>query len=307
MNFKQLQYFHQVYKDGSIQKAAANLYVSQQAVSRMLLTLEEELNVTLFHRGSSGVVPTEWGMLLARNTADILPRLERLADDIRHRNHALGGSVTFGALHGHLGLGTRLEIGALARFRHAYPQISLSYLNGNQGELLDLLREGKLDFVFSTFPGDTVSFRCWKLFDYGWCAAMGTDHPLAGREKLFIKDLARQTLVFPGDEQYDRMQILKELPGEKQPRFVDADGIFYDIILQQLLPMKAIMLCTDFQAKLLNPAIIRCIPFETELLNAQIFLICRSDAPLSKIALLTLNYLLDSWRLIRPVMEKPAD
>lgn len=302
MNFKQLQYFHQVYIDGSIQKAAGNLYVSQQAVSRMLMNLEDELQVELFQRESWGVVPTEWGVLLARNTADILPRLDRLADDIRNKNQDLGGSVRIGVLLGHLGKGTRLEIGALDSFRKTYPQIELSHVNGTPGGLADMLREGKVDFALSTFPGDAASFRCWKLFDYEWCAAMGTDHPLAGRESLTVRDLARQTLIFPGDAQYDRMQILRELPSGMQPLFIDAAGFFYDIILQQLLPMKAVMLCTDFQARLLNPAIIRCVPFMTDLLDSQIFLICRADAPLTKVAQHAMNYLLDSWKFLRPVM-----
>lgn len=300
MDFKQLRCFRQVYTDRSIRKAAENLYVSQQALSRMLMNLEEEFQVKLFSRGSRGVVPTEWGELLARETEDILPRLDRLTVDIRKRNPDLGGSVRIGALLGHLGKGTNLEICALDNFRKAYPEIELSYVNGTPGDLADMLREGKIDFSFSTFPGDLASFRCWKLFDYGWCAAMGKEHSLAGRESLTVRDLAYQTLIFPSDAWYDRMQIRRALPGDAQPQFIDAAGFFYDIVFQQLLPMKAIMLCTDFQAKLLNPAIIECVPFETDLLNSQIFLIYLAEAPLSTAARLAISYLLASWGFLLP-------
>lgn len=295
MDLKQLRYFRQIYSDGSIQKAAGNLYVSQQAVSRMLLNLEDDLKVELFRRGPRGVEPTEWGMLLARETEDILPRLDRLASDIRYRSHNLGGKVRFGVLYGHFGKGTKLEIGALDSFRKACPQILLSHVNGTPQELADLLMDGKVDFVFSTFPVDPAPFRCWKLFDYEWRAAMGINHPLAGHESLMVKDLTRQTLIFPSDAHYDRMQILRALPGDAEPTFVSARGIFYDIVLQQLLPMNAIMLCTGFQAGLLNPEVIRCVPFITDLLDAQIFLICRADAPLSGAAHKALSHLMDSW------------
>ena len=295
MDIKQFRYFRQIYTDGSIQKAAKNLYVSQQAVSRMLLNLEDDLKVELFRRSPRGVEPTEWGMLLARETEDILPRIDRLTADIRHRSENLGGSVRIGVLYGHLGKGTKLEISALDSFRKAYPQILLTHVNGTPGDLANMLLDGKADFVFSTFPVDPGPFRCWKLFDYEWRAAMGVDHPLAGRESLSVKDLARQTLIFPGDANYDRMQILRALPGDAEPTFVCARGIFYDIVLQQLLPMKAIMLCTGFQAKLLNPEIFRCLPFITDLLDSQMFLICRADAPLSNIAHLAVNHLMDAW------------
>ena len=48
MNIRQLEYFVKVYESGSFFKAADSLFISQQALSRALATLEQELNAQSF-------------------------------------------------------------------------------------------------------------------------------------------------------------------------------------------------------------------------------------------------------------------
>ena len=56
MNIRQLEYFVKVYESGSFFKAADSLFISQQALSRALATLEQELNAQLFYRNHKGVI-----------------------------------------------------------------------------------------------------------------------------------------------------------------------------------------------------------------------------------------------------------
>ncbi len=59
MNFDQLHYFSEIYRQRSIAKAAENLYIFRQSLTMSLNKLEKELNVQLFFRSHHGVVPTE--------------------------------------------------------------------------------------------------------------------------------------------------------------------------------------------------------------------------------------------------------
>lgn len=45
MDIKTLKYFLQICKDGSFSKAAKNLYISQQGLSKAISNLEKEINV----------------------------------------------------------------------------------------------------------------------------------------------------------------------------------------------------------------------------------------------------------------------
>lgn len=56
MELRQLQYFMQICESGSILKAANNLYITQQAVSKSIAALERELGASLFYRTAKGVV-----------------------------------------------------------------------------------------------------------------------------------------------------------------------------------------------------------------------------------------------------------
>ena len=48
MNVRQLSYFMEVYRQGSIAGAARTLFISPQGISKTILSLEEEVSVELF-------------------------------------------------------------------------------------------------------------------------------------------------------------------------------------------------------------------------------------------------------------------
>ena len=58
------QIFNKVAETGNISLAAKELFISQPAISKSIIKLEEELNVLLFSRSSRGVRLTEEGKLL---------------------------------------------------------------------------------------------------------------------------------------------------------------------------------------------------------------------------------------------------
>ena len=62
MTFQQIRYVIFTAKYGSISAASKMLYVSQPTVSSEIRRLEEELNITIFNRGKSGIVVTEEGI-----------------------------------------------------------------------------------------------------------------------------------------------------------------------------------------------------------------------------------------------------
>jgi len=61
MEFKHIEYFTATYNLGSMSRAAQHLFISQQALSRIISNLEKELNCKLFERTPRGIVPTAQG------------------------------------------------------------------------------------------------------------------------------------------------------------------------------------------------------------------------------------------------------
>lgn len=61
VDFRQLETFVEVCEQMSFTKAASNLYISQQGVSKSIKTLEDELGVSLFLRTNSSISLTNYG------------------------------------------------------------------------------------------------------------------------------------------------------------------------------------------------------------------------------------------------------
>ena len=259
------------------------------------MNLEDELGTKLFIREARGVTPTERGTMLMRETEDLVARLDAVAFQIKSHNRVIGGTVRLGVLFGHMGAMSRLNTAAVYACRDAYPDIELITRNASPSAIEDAVEKGALDFGFSAFPSRPQRFSCHKLFEFKWFMIMGHDHPLADSPYLEVSDLAGQKLIFPKDEQYDRLQLVRALPDRMQPRFVDAEGTLFDVVFEQILPMKAMMLCAEPHAPLFNPAIVRSVPLRTDLLRSQIYLLYRKGAVLSDAARQVLSFLLNAW------------
>lgn len=78
MRLEQLKYVVEIYHTHSLSQAAKNLSLSQPSLSNALAALEEEWGVKLFHRLTTGVIPTEEGELLIPQVAAALNDLTQL-------------------------------------------------------------------------------------------------------------------------------------------------------------------------------------------------------------------------------------
>src|ERR1051326_6877570 len=76
--FQQLRGFCYAASSGSISKAAKRMNLSQPAVSQQIMSLENELAVSLFVRRGSKIQLTHEGELLYEMASDLIEQLENL-------------------------------------------------------------------------------------------------------------------------------------------------------------------------------------------------------------------------------------
>ena len=72
VNTQQLQYLVEIHRTGSISHAAANLYMSQPNLSRVLRDMEQSLGYPIFERTRKGVRPTQKGEQFLHHARNIL-------------------------------------------------------------------------------------------------------------------------------------------------------------------------------------------------------------------------------------------
>ena len=78
MTLLQMNYLVEIYRCGSMNKAAQNLFVSQSAVSAAIRELEEELGIRIFHRSNRGIALTEDGRELLAQVAPLVERSRKI-------------------------------------------------------------------------------------------------------------------------------------------------------------------------------------------------------------------------------------
>ena len=85
VDFRQLETFVEVCEQMSFTKAASNLYISQQGVSKSIKTLEDELGVSLFLRTNSSISLTNYGVILQRYAEDLVNNYTKVLTSILKR------------------------------------------------------------------------------------------------------------------------------------------------------------------------------------------------------------------------------
>ncbi|EGB13913.1 transcriptional regulator, LysR family [Pseudodesulfovibrio mercurii] len=174
-------------KHGNFRLAAEKLCISQPALSRSILTLEDKLGVRLFDRLRGKLLPTRYGAL-------ILQRGERLLNDIDllHRDIALLKGGEKGEIN--VGCGpfpAELLAGdAIGRFNKLFPKMTVKLTVDYAPRLTELLRKRVLDF----FVGESQEVKDVPEFEIVglppeelfYCVRKG--HPLAALENPTPED-----------------------------------------------------------------------------------------------------------------------
>lgn len=144
MDLRQIQYFVQIARSGSFNRAASHLYIAQSALSRQIRLLEEELGVSLLVRHARGVHLTSAGELLLER-ADALLRFSRqLRDEVTALGSEPRGEVIIGLPPS---LNDALAVPLLITMARRYPQVRLTTWVGTSMMLKGLVDTGAVDIA----------------------------------------------------------------------------------------------------------------------------------------------------------------
>ena len=210
MNFKQLEVFRAVMEAGSTIAAAASLGLSQSAISRQLTALEEEIGLELFLRDKGRLIPRPEAHLLIKDVEDISRGVVRLRNKI--------GDAKAGAYEDRLirlafphSLATTMLPGLLARFAEGHPQVTVELLSGPYDAIETMVRGRIADIGFVRLPPEDGSFDVRPLVSGGTSCVMPLGHPLAEKEVVTLRDLARHDLILLGRQRVNRNELEHEL------------------------------------------------------------------------------------------------
>jgi len=178
---------------GNYTRTALELDYAQSSITNHIQRLEQLYGgQRLLQRSGNQVVPTEAGQRLLPYARQML-ELQQQAREAVTDQHPEVPVLTIGTIES-LSLYYLPEL--LEAFRHRYPAYKVKIVLGQEAELMEQVRQGKLDLaLILDQPFTHTGIECMLLFEAPMTIVMHQQHPLAGSASLSAAALAEQPLI----------------------------------------------------------------------------------------------------------------
>lgn len=214
MELKQLEYFRAIVDAGTISGAARALHMTQPPLSYQMKLLEEELQVSLFQRGTKRITLTEAGKTLYEQAGNLLIFSELTKREV----FKSGQTATL-----HIGITpstVSLMSDYLLRFSKKYPHVRFDVHEGSTFALKDLLENRRIDLTILRTPIVLNGCETRPLAKEQLLAMALPEYPLfRSHSSLRLQDLVEQPLIL--SHRY-RQYILAAF---------ESAGLLYDVYL----------------------------------------------------------------------------
>jgi DNA-binding transcriptional LysR family regulator len=192
MDLRQLEVIRAIAETGSFTAAGEKLHVSQSAISRQVLLLEDELGEPVFHRVGRRVRITPAGDSLLQLSHRVFQDLEDTIAGISDRQESLKGTLR---LVGGMTVCLYVFPTLLTEIRRVHPNLDLKITAGGTDRCIAQLRAGTAELGMLTLPIDVPDLVSVPVLQEELLLVGDAKHPLARKRKIAPSDLAHQPFV----------------------------------------------------------------------------------------------------------------
>lgn len=209
LKLRDLHVFSTVVQRGSMAKAAANLGVSQPAVSEVISELEQTVGMRLLDRNPHGVEPTIYGRALLKRTLAAFDELKQGIRDIEFLAEPTSGELRIGCVDS---IASTLLTPFGRQFFQQYPEVVL-HVEPLTIPTLELprLRERSLDVVVARLVAPVADehddLNIEILFNDHSVIVAGTQSRWASRPKIDLAELVDEPWVLPPPNSWNSMIV----------------------------------------------------------------------------------------------------
>ena len=192
VDLRQLEILRAVAQTGSFTSAGQELHLSQSAVSRQILLLEEELHEQLFLRLGRKIRITPAGTTLLGLSQRMFEDLDRTRASILDSQKTVSGTIR---LVGGMTVCLYVFPALLKAFRRDHPRVEVKLIPGPTPRLIRQLRAGSADLGLLTLPVDDPHLVSVPVMREELLLVTAPAHPLAKRKRITPQDLVGQPFV----------------------------------------------------------------------------------------------------------------
>jgi DNA-binding transcriptional LysR family regulator len=192
MDLRQLEIIRAIADSGSFTAAGEKLHVSQSAISRQVLLLEEELGEPVFHRIGRRIRITPAGESLLQLSHRVFHDLQETVTGITDKRESLSGTMR---LVGGMTVCLYVFPALLAEVRRIHPHLDLKVTVGSAERSIAMLRAGAGDLGLLTLPVEASDLVSVPVLEEELLLITYPTHPLARKKAIVPADLDKQHFV----------------------------------------------------------------------------------------------------------------
>ncbi len=192
MEIKQLKYFIQVCDDQNFSKAAKNLYITQQGLSKAIKNLEAEIDMALFDRENNGVFLTDYGQEFEKKVRKVITNFDDFSSEVDELKKGMRGHIKIALAFGVI---NALGPDIFAEFADQYPNIFLEFQEFDDLSCEKAVFKSEVDVGFTIGPINRGIFSGQAVVKDQLCFLINQKNWLYNKEKIFYKDLDRENII----------------------------------------------------------------------------------------------------------------
>ena len=192
MDLRQLEIIRAIADTGSFTAAGEKLHVSQSAISRQILLLEDELGEPVFHRIGRRIRITPAGESLLQLSHRVFQDLQETVSTISEKRDSLSGTIR---LVGGMTVCLYVFPTLLAEVRRVHPHLDLKVTVGSAERSIAMLRSGAGDLGMITLPIEATDLVSVPALEEELLLITYPAHPLAKKRSIQPADLDKQEFV----------------------------------------------------------------------------------------------------------------
>jgi LysR family transcriptional regulator, regulator for metE and metH len=211
-----LAIIREVERQGSLTAAAAQLNLTQSALSHAVAKLEDQIGAKVWRREGRSLQPTQAGEFLLAVANRLLPQLSHAEERLRQFAKGERGTLRIG-MECHPCYQWLLKI--VAPYLDSWPRVEVDVRQKFQFGGIGALFGYEIDMLVTPDPLYKPGLRFTPVFDYEQVLVVGPDHKLRGADFVSPHQLAEETLItYPVAA--DRLDIYTQFltPGGISPR-----------------------------------------------------------------------------------------
>lgn len=278
MDIKQIRAFLSVANNLNFTKASEELYMTQSSISKIVKSLEEELETKLFYRNPK-IELTDSGHELFKQSINLVSLMDNIPIEINNLIKLNKGEIKIGIPPI---IGASFFPRIIGEFKSLYPNIETKLLEVGSKIIEEKLEKGELDIgIVCSFPKESNIYDMFEFVKSPLMVGVNINNHLANSDIICFKDLKDESFIlFQQDFSLYDFIIARCIENSFQPNII-CNSSQRDFIIEMVASELGITFLPEITCSTINRPDIKFIPLENPQINLNLLVIWKGNRYLS--------------------------